>query len=421
MPRKINRLNTRMVETLKKPGRHADGSGLYLSISKQGGRSWVFMYEWHRRTVEIGLGSARLLQASASARATEARKQLDDARARATEARLMLSKGINPKNARKAAAGTTFGDVADRYIEAKKGGWRNAKHAAQWEATLKQYAAKLREMPVVDVDTAAVLDVLKPIWIAKAETAARVRGRIERVLDAAKAEGHRTGENPARWRGNLKDLLPERQRIARGHHAAMPYSEVGAFLIDLRARGTVAALALEYAILTAARTGEVLGAKWSEIDIDRAMWTVPAERMKAGREHRVPLSTPALKILRSMQEVCTNEYVFPGQSGERPLSERAFGQLPGSLGKAVTVHGFRSSFRDWAAECTSFPNEVCEMALAHVIGDKTEAAYRRGDLFAKRVQLMNSWAAYITKPIGKVVQFAGREVQAIGGMGYSLK
>jgi len=285
--------------------------------------------------------------------------------------------------------------------------WRNDKHAGQWEMTLREYTAPLRRLPVDKITTDDVLSVLKPLWNEKPETASRLRGRIERVLDAAKAQGLRNGENPARWRGHLDQLLPKRQRLSRGRHAAMPYGELPAFVSELRARQATAALALEFAILTAARSGEVLGARWDEFDLDRAIWTIPAARMKAGREHRVPLSKRALKIANAMHEARNGAFIFPGQKAGKPLSVMALEMVLRRMKiEAVTVHGFRSAFRDWSAECTNFTNEVCEAALAHVIENKAEAAYRRGDLFDKRRKLMEAWAVYCTAPkTGKVVAF----------------
>jgi integrase len=285
--------------------------------------------------------------------------------------------------------------------------WRNSKHAAQWEMTMREYAASLRRLPADKITTDDVLSVLKPLWNEKPETASRLRGRIERVLDAAKAQGLRNGENPARWRGHLDQLLPKRQPLTRGHHAAMNYAELPAFMGELQTRQATAALALEFAVLTAARSGEVLGARWDEFDLDRAIWTIPAARMKAGREHRVPLSTRALKIVKGMQEARNGDFVFPGQKAGKPLSVMALEMVLRRMKiDGVTVHGFRSAFRDWSAECTNFTNEVCEAALAHVIENKAEAAYRRGDLFDKRRKLMEAWAAYCSVPkAGKIVAF----------------
>jgi integrase len=413
MAREINRLNARAVATVTKYGRHADGGGLYLSISKppnsriqpeaaspngagnaKGGRRWVFLYRWHGKPTEIGFGSARDVK-------------LARARELAEQARAKLAEGINPKDVRRPLVGASFGECADRLIEAMRPSWRNTKHAAQWEMTLRDYATSLRRLPVDKITTDDVLSVLKPLWNDKPETASRLRGRIERVLDAAKAQGLRSGENPARWRGHLDQLLPKRQRLTRGHHAAMSYTGVPAFMGDLRARQATAALALEFTILTAARSGEVLGARWEEFDLDRAVWTVPATRMKAGREHRVPLSRRALKIAKAMHEARVGDFVFPGQKPAKPLSVMALEMVLRRMKiKGVTVHGFRSAFRDWAAECTNFTNEVCEAALAHVIENKAEAAYRRGDLFEKRLKLMEAWAVFCAAPkTGKVVTF----------------
>jgi integrase len=394
MSREVNRLNARAVATIAARGRHADGGGLYLSVSPNGGRRWVFLYRWHGKPTEIGFGSARDVT-------------LARARELARQARGNLAEGLNPKDARKSSKVPTFGECADRVIEAMRPSWRNEKHAAQWTMTLARYAAPLRHLPVDKVSTDDVLAVLKPQWGAKPETASRVRGRIERVLDAAKAQGLRSGDNPARWRGHLDQLLPKRQRLTRGHHAAMAYIEVPAFLSDLQSRSATAALALEFVILTVARSGEVLGARWNEFDIDRAIWIVPAERMKAAREHRVPLSPRALQIVTDLEATRNSDFVFPGEKFQRPLSGMSLEMLLRRMKiEAATVHGFRSSFRDWAAECTNFPNEVCEAALAHVIENKAEAAYRRGDLFEKRRKLMVAWAAYCGTPrSGKIVAF----------------
>jgi integrase len=273
--------------------------------------------------------------------------------------------------------------------------------------TLREYAAPLRRLPVDRISTDDVLSVLKPLWNDKPETASRLRGRIERVLDAAKAQGLRTGENPARWRGHLDQLLPKRQRLTRGHHAAMSYAELPAFMRGLQAQPATAAAALEFAILTAARSGEVLGARWSEFDAERAIWTVPANRMKAGREHRVPLSRRALGIIKRLYEDRDDDFVFPGQKVGKPLSPMALEMVLRRMKiDDATVHGFRSAFRDWAAERTHFPNEVCEAALAHVIENNAEAAYRRGDLFDKRRKLMEAWAEYCAASKGgKVIAF----------------
>jgi integrase len=384
--RQINRLNARAVATLTENGRHADGGGLYLSISPNGGRRWVFLYRWHGKPTEIGFGSARDVTLA------RARELAKDARGR-------LAEGINPKEVRKPMQGATFGECADRLIAAMRPSWRNDRHAAQWEMTLREYGAPLRRLPAHVITTDDVLSVLKTLWNEKPETASRLRGRIERVLDAAKAQGLRTGENPARWRGHLDQLLPKRQRLARGNHAAMSYTDAPAFIGDLQSRDATAALALEFTILTAARRGEVLGARWEEFDLERAVWTVPAHRMKAGREHRVPLSARVLAVVKSLRHADGGEFVFAGNKPGKPLSGEALRMVLRRMKiDDVTVHGFRSAFRDWAAECTNFSSEVCEAALAHAVANKVEAAYRRGDLFEKRRKLMDAWAAFCAAP-----------------------
>jgi integrase len=368
-------------------GRHGDGGGLYIDRDGDGRSRWVFMWKRNGKRREMGLGSAG-----------PGGVTLAKARVEAAKAREVVQNGGDPIEARDAvpaetAPVPTFGEVADAFVADLSPQWRNEKHRAQWAMTLKLYAAPLRPLPVDRVDTAAVLEVLKPIWTAKAETASRVRGRIERVLDAARAKGHRIGENPARWRGHLDHLLPKRQRLTRGHHAAMPYEEVPEFIVELRGREAVAALALEFLILTAARSGEVLGATWDEMDLDAKVWSVPASRMKVGREHRVPLTARAVEILEKAKPLRNGDHVFPGQSTKKPLSGMALEMLMRRLKRdAFTVHGFRSSFRDWAGEVSTFPREVAEAALAHTIGDATERAYRRGDALEKRRKLMDAWS-----------------------------
>ena len=339
---------------------------------------------------------------------------LAEARNLAGECRKRRSEGIDPIAARKTVRGLpksesaktmTFAACADAYIEANKVGWRNAKHAAQWASTLKAYAFPVfGSLPVQSVDTAMVMKVLEPIWATKTETASRVRSRIENVLDWAKAREYRRGENPARWRGHIDNLLPARAKVRKvQHHRALPYDKVRSFVRALHREEGTAAAAFEFLILTATRTSEVVRARWDEVDLDKAIWTIPANRIKAGREHRVPLSTPALAILEKMkampvvdgEDKDTREYVFPGGKKGQPLSNMALLALLKRMKRIdLTAHGFRSTFRDWAAEKTSYPREVAEMALAHAIGDKVEAAYRRGDQFEKRRQLMAEWADY---------------------------
>jgi integrase len=272
--------------------------------------------------------------------------------------------------------------------------WRNAKHRSQWTMTLTVYCGPLRSKPVAEVGIEDVLTVLQPLWTAKPETASRLRGRIERVLDFARARGQRSGENPARWRGHLDALLPKRAKLTRGHHKAMPFDDVPAFMSSLRERDGVAPLALEFAILTAARSGEVLGARWDEINLDAGLWTVPAARMKGSRAHRVPLSERAVEILRQMEQARISEFVFPGLKHNRPLSGMALEMVLRRMKVDVTVHGFRSAFRDWAGERTTFPREIAEAALAHLVGDAVERAYRRGDALEKRRRLMDAWARF---------------------------
>lgn len=385
--RQLNRLTARKVAALADPGRHADGGGLYLSISKDGRRRWVFLFRWRGKLREMGLGTPRDVPL---ARAREA----------ATRARELVADGRDPLEARqvKQRAVPTFGEQADEFVEAMRSQWRNDKHVAQWQMTLREYAAPLRPLAVDAVTTSDVVAVLKPLWQTKPETASRLRGRIERVLDAAKAHGLRVGENPARWRGHLDLLLPKRHRLTRGHHKAMPYSDVPAFVARLREGTGVSGRALEFTILTAARSGEVLGARWSEIDVATRVWTVPGARMKAGREHRVPLGERALLIVAEMRGLAAaygdNPFVFPGQRAGKGLSVMALEMVLRRAGVTDTPHGFRSAFRDWAGEETAFAREVAEAALAHLVGDAVERAYRRGDALEKRRALMEAWALY---------------------------
>ncbi|MEB0281659.1 tyrosine-type recombinase/integrase [Sphingomonas sp. 10B4] len=381
-----------------KAGRHADGGGLHLLVKDTGARSWVFRFMLKGRSRDIGLGAAGPDGISLSA-----------ARDLAAALRLKVKAGIDPleERQREAAqaladaqaaqvAGVTFKAVAEAYIGANEASWRNAKHRQQWSNTLASYVYPIvGDMRVSSIDTAHILQIIEPMWKATPETASRVRGRIETVLDAAKARGYREGENPARWRGHLAQLLPARPRLSRGHHKALPYETVPAFVADLRERKAFAALALEFAILTATRTNEVLGATWAEVDMDKATWTIPADRMKAAREHRIPLSPRALEILESVK-AAGKGHLFPATEGGK-MSNMAMAMLLRRMEVDCTVHGFRSAFRDWAAESTGYAHEVCEMALAHVIGNKAEAAYRRGDLFDKRRRMMADWAAFCAR------------------------
>lgn len=388
MARQLNRLTARTVASLEKRGRHADGGGLYLAIDKGGAKRWVFLFSLAGKAREMGFGGTLAVS-------------LADARERARDARAILADGRDPILERdRAKQKPTFGQVADQVIATLTPGFRNGKHRAQWEMTLRVYAAALRPLPVDVIGTEEVLKVLRPIWGTKPETADRVRGRIERVLNAAKTLGHRSGENPAVWRGHLETVLPKRQKLSRGHHAAMPHENVSAFIAQLRQSGAVSALALEFTILTAARSGETLGALWREIDLHQAVWTIPATRMKAGREHRVPLSGRAVAILAEMKKLHIkpdelDSHVFPSRFVNRPMSNMAMQMVLRRLrADDVTVHGFRSAFRDWVGENTLFQREVAEAALAHNVGDATERAYRRGDALEKRRDLMAAWARY---------------------------
>jgi integrase len=396
MARALGRLTALKVEKAKQPGMYADGGGLYLRVTPEGTKNWVLRYMLDRKPHWMGLGPLALYG-------------LAEAREKALDARRKRHEGIDPIAARRAeragkrleaAKAITFKQCAETYIAAHCAGWRNKKHAAQWSATLKTHAEKISSLPVQDIDTDLVLKVLEPIWSAKPETASRLRGRIESVLDFAKVCGYRDGENPARWRGHLDKLLPPRSRVRKvEHHAAIPYSELPTFLAALRERDAVAARTLEFLILTAARTGEIIGARWSEIDLTNKVWAIPAARMKAHREHRVPLSTRAFAILDELQldrpGAADDPFVFSGPKRGQPLSNMAFLMLLRRMGRGdLTAHGFRATFKTWASERTSFQNEIVEAALAHVIGGKVEQAYRRGDLFEKRCRLMQQWATF---------------------------
>ncbi len=387
-------LNARRVATVVKPGWYCDGGGLYLQVKPTGTKSWLFRYTRQGRTQVMGLGPIRDVS-------------LKQARLDAQHCRQLLRRGTDPLQARRQtqqelvrAKSATFSACCAAYIEVHAPAWRNAKHQDQWRATLATYAeATFGTVPVADVDTPWVLQALRPIWTTKTETATRVRQRIEAVLDWATAHGYRRGDNPARWRGHLDQLLPKPAKLRTvRHHPALPFVELGAFMVALRQQEGVGARALEFCILTATRTNEVLGAHWSEFDRDTALWTIPGERMKAAREHRVPLSEPAMRILAALRG-SGGQYVFRSAMSDRPLSNMAMLEVLRRMGRHdLTVHGFRSTFRDWAAEQTAFPREVAEAALAHTLKDKSEAAYRRGDLLEKRSRLMAAWAAYAERP-----------------------
>jgi integrase len=383
---KLHKLSARAVAALSRAGRHSDGGGLYLFISPLR-RRWVFRFTQEGKAREMGLGPANGVS-------------LAEARKLAAAARNEVANGRDPIEARdagrRASKGRkTFGECALALIATKQSEWRNSRHRQQWRVTLETYCAPILAMPVQDIGTEAVLSVLRPLWQTRAETASRLRGRIEAVLDAAKAQGLRNGENPARWRGHLSHILPRRQKLSRGHFAALPYSQVPGFMARLRERETIAAMALEFLVLTAARSGEVLGARWPEIDSESKVWTLPANRTKAGREHRVPLCDQAVTIIERLAPMRMSEFVFPGQRTGKPLSHVVMAKVLDRMGvEGATVHGFRSAFRDWAGNETHFARELAEAALAHVIGDKAEQAYRRSDALEKRRALMEAWAAY---------------------------
>lgn len=393
MVRLQNRLTARSVQAKTKPGYYADGGGLYLQVSPTGSKSWVFRFTLNGRAREMGLGP------------TAPENSLADAREAAANCRRQLKQGKDPIEARRtarmaahldAAKALTFRECAQAYIESHKAGWKNAKHGEQWANTLTTYAyPKLGDMPVAGIDTGLVMSVLEPIWSTKAETASRLRGRLELILAWATVREYRAGENPARWRGHLDKLLPPRAKVATvEHHPALPHAQIGAFVAALRAENGSAARALEFAILTATRTSEVTGATIAEFDREAAVWTIPAGRMKARKEHRVPLSPRAMEILDAAIGTRKEGYVFTGQRPNKPMSNMAMLALLKRMERQdITVHGFRSTFRDWAGETTAYPREVIEHALAHQLKDKAEAAYARGTLFDKRRRLMDEWAS----------------------------
>jgi integrase len=396
MAHELNRLSPRDVATIKTPGLHPDGGGLYLRVGRAGAKNWCLRYMLAGRAHEMGLGGL-------------SKVSLADARKRAAHERLLLADKVDPLDRRRAktharkieaARSTTFEEAAQAYVKAHEPSWRNAKHRQQWTNTLATYVFPIfGAVPVGDVDVAMVMKVLEPVWATKPETAGRVRGRIESVLDWAKARGFREGENPARWRGHLSNLLPARSKVrAVKHHAALPYLEAGAFMLDLRSREGAAACALEFLILTAARTGEVIGARWPELDLSGRIWSVPAARMKGGREHRVPLTSAALAVLERMRGQ-GGEFLFPGAKAGQGLSNMALLKVLERMGRGdLTAHGFRATFKTWASERTNFPRELAEAALAHVLDDKTESAYQRGDLLEKRRRLMDAWGEFCAKP-----------------------
>jgi len=408
MPRQLQRLSALQVSKLTKPGLYGDGGGLTLQITPAGVKSWLFRYMMSGKAYGMGLGPTHTVS-------------LAEARQKALAARKLILDGINPLTAKKQeriattlanARMMTFDQCAEAYVSAHKAGWKNAKHADQWTNTLNTYASPIfGHLPVAEIDTSLVAKSLTPIWESKTETASRLRGRIESILGWATTSGYRTGENPARWKGHLDNLLATISKASRTkHHASLPWQRMNEFISALRKRDGLSARAVELAILTACRSGEVRGARWSEFDINKKVWTIPAERMKAKREHEVPLSDVALALLKSLPE--TGDLLFAGAKGQ-PLSDMSLTAVIRRMngegqptwvdgnGDGITVHGFRSSFRMWAAETTSYPREVAEHALAHQLPDAVERAYQRGSQFAKRAALMAEWAAYCEKVQGK--------------------
>ena len=387
------KLTEAKITSITKAGRYGDAGQLWLQVRSANSKSWLLRYTFDGKARAMGLGQYPVVG-------------LAQARERALAARRLLADGIDPLEARDTARQraraaevrpVTFLELTGEFLKANAAGWRNEKHASQWRATLVQYAFPVfGDLPIADVTTELVLKAIEPIWRTKPETASRVRGRIEQVLASAKARGLRDGDNPAAWRGHLDQILPRRSKVAPVvHHSAMPWREIGSFMARLRRRDGSGARCLEFAILTASRSGEVRGATWSEVDLVAKTWTIPGARMKAGKDHRVPLSEAAAAILRALASPQPDEasFVFPSPNG-RQLSDMALSAVLRRMDVAETVHGFRSCFRDWVSEATSFQAEIAEAALAHTLGGKTQVAYQRGDLLEKRRGLMDAWAQY---------------------------
>lgn len=402
----MGNLTARTAATAK-PGRHSDGEGLILSVSKTGSRSWYLRFQLNGRRRDMALGNMADVSLAA-------------AREKAGKARALVRAGIDPLDHLMVEEKTvpTFTSAAAQYIRSHRAGWKNRKHARQWVSTLKTYVRPIiGSKPVDTITTEDVLVILQSIWTSKTETAKRTQGRMENILDWCSARKYRDASNPARWRGHLDHLLAAPTKVKRvEHHPAMPWSALPSFMMELRSNPSISSKALQLLILTACRTSEVIGAQWSEVDIESAVWTIPAGRMKADREHRVPLTEPMLDILKALPRIEGNPFVFPGARAGRPLSNMALLQLMRGLGhgvngakSAAVPHGFRSSFRDWCGEVSSYPREVAEAALAHVNGDKTEAAYARGDLFTKRRKLMTDWSSFCTRPPATVIDLSTRQ------------
>lgn len=395
MAREVNRLTVTQVKTLRAPGRHADGNGLYLVVDPAGGRRWVLFYQSAGKRREMGLGSV-------------ADVTLAEAREAARQAKALARSGSDPIEARKAAAVAivlipTLGRAADVLITDLTPGWRSPKTAAHWRRSLQIHAKAIAAKRIDRITTEDVLLVLRPLWTTKAETAAIVRQRLERVLDGAKVKGWRDGENPARWRGHLAHILPKPRKLVRGHFPAMPFDDLPAFMSLLAEQNAVTARVMEWTILTAARESMALGARWRELDMRAMVWTIPAERMKTNKELRVPITKAMVKVLDRVRppKVAPDDLIFPGSKPGRPLSNMAMDMLLRRHSPGYVPHGFRSTFRDWAGEKTDFAREVAEAALAHKVGDETERAYRRGDALEKRRALMEAWALFATSSARK--------------------
>lgn len=397
MARQINKLSDRQVKAEKKPGRFADGNGLYLQVSQSGAKSWLFRFMQDGKSREMGLGSTNTVS-------------LAEARTTALECKRLLRDGIDPindRNERLIKTKTeknnilTFKHCATEYLKAHSASWKSDRHAEIWASSVKRYANPvIGEMPVNLVDRSHIMRVLDPIWRTKTETAKKLRGRLESILDWATVQDYRKGENPARWKGHLDKLLPKPSEVSKvKHFPALPYQEINAFMDELRQREAPSAMALRLIILTATRSGELRGAVWSEFNLAEATWTIPADRMKAGKEHIIPLCAEAVSILQGLPRMANTDYLFTGAKSGKPLSDVVFKKLMERMGRTdITTHGFRSTFRDWAAEQTSFPREVIENALAHRLKDKAEAAYFRSNLLNKRRELMNKWGEYTKRP-----------------------
>ena len=391
----MGKLTALQITRTKKAGFYGDGGNLYLKVTPSGTKSWVFRFKIDGKSRMHGLGSVDTVT-------------LAEARDKALECRRALLDGLDPiiekekhriTKKLEAARAMTFSQCAESYIETHKAGWKNQKHSAQWSSTLYTYAYPvIGDLPVGDVDTALIIKILKPIWTDKTETARRLRGRMEKILDWARVSGYREGENPARWKGNLEMTLPAPSKVSAVHHyPALPHAEIKDFWQELSKREGTSAQALRFTILTAVRSSETLNATWDEVDFEQKVWTIPAERMKAGKSHRVPLSKAAISILQDMKMNRQNDFIFPGNKAGKPLSNMSMTTVLRKMGRGdIKTHGFRSTFRDWAAELSGAPREVAEHALAHKLIDKVEAAYFRSDLFEKRKTLMEDWARYCT-------------------------